>query len=123
MRKLIYISGVIASVLILLRFAGLFIPFFAREFFLFSGLGIFLFVFLVAILVDRKQQEKKIRGIISSYSGKPKDKTEGKEMETKTKGWSMNNSPFRTRRSGLTWGGGNVHAANAKRGTRRTFRG
>ena len=37
------------------------------------------------------------------------------------KGWGMNNSPFRERKAGLNWGGGNVHAANAKRNKGRGF--
>jgi len=38
-----------------------------------------------------------------------------------TKGWGMNNSPFRKRKSGLTWGGGNIHASEASRKTRKSF--
>ena len=39
----------------------------------------------------------------------------------KIKGWSMNSSPFRERKSGASWGGGNIHGAVPKRENRKKF--
>ena len=41
--------------------------------------------------------------------------------ENLPKGWDMNNSPFRARKSNATWGGGNIHGSVAKRGSRKPF--
>lgn len=44
-----------------------------------------------------------------------------KKGDYKVKGWDMNTSPFRDRKSGLRWEGGNIKGVNAKRASRRRF--
>ena len=122
MNLLIYISGLAGGMLLVLRIIGIFSPVFQDNLLLYSGAGIILLVFIPLLIRDKLLQEKKIDDIIRSYKGKKPEETEFKKGPGKSKGWSMNNSPFRKRRSGLNWGGGNVHAANANRGMRRSFR-
>ncbi len=50
-----------------------------------------------------------------------KDQDPAKETETKTNIKGTFSSPYRDRKSGLIWGGGNIKGANAQRGTRRSF--
>ena len=72
------------------------------------------------ILFERYKQNRKIDEIIRIYK-----KTEKEEIGhsnargKKVKGWSMNNSPFRDRKSGATWSGGNIHGSIPKRGGRK----
>jgi len=49
------------------------------------------------------------------------DNKRSESSDLKSNGWSMNNSPFRDRKGGLNWGGGNIHAAEASRKSRRSF--
>ena len=77
---------------------------------------------IVLILVDRYFYNKKIKKIIKEFKGHKKEENISDEnKKSTTKGWGMNDSPFREIKSGLTWGGGNIKGANAKRGTRRSF--
>ena len=63
-----------------------------------------------------------MRQIVNDYKTKGEDREISEDSESPTVGWGMNNSPFRDRKSGLSWGGGNIHAANATRGRRKSFR-
>lgn len=121
MRTLIYFSGITALILIVVRLTGIFIPDLAFGFMLPLAL-VLLVVFLIFLFLDRRAHERKIDKIINYWRGKKKPVELSGKNESKHKGWTMNNSPYRSRRSGLSWGGGNIHAANAKRGTRRSMR-
>jgi len=59
--------------------------------------------------------------IIESYKGTTKNEVEIPKGSKVTKGWGMNNSPFRDRKSSASWGGGNIKGANVSRGSRRQF--
>jgi hypothetical protein len=74
-------------------------------------------------IIQRYRQNKKIDEIIHSYKNKNKQTaTPGKNKDGSIpKGWDMNTTPFRERKSGLTWGGGNLYGAKAKRGNRRSL--
>ena len=122
MKTIIYISGITGTILLILRIVGIFSPVFQSNLLLYVGGGMFLLVFIPFIIKDKLDREKKIKDIIQSYEGKEPEKTKFKKGSRQIKGWSMNNSPFRKRKSGLNWGGGNVHAANASRGERKSFR-
>ena len=122
MKILIYTSGIFAVIFLLPGLLGFFIQALNTDILLYTGIGLLVFVFIPMVIFFHRRQNQKIDRIIKSYKGKSATKQGNKKNgETKAKGWSMNNSPFRERRSGLTWGGGNVHAANAKRGSRRKF--
>lgn len=121
MRTVIYISGIIGGLAIVLSIIGLFIEFPFNNLLLIAGL---LLVFAVSIPLarfERYRYKKRIDLIKQQkYAGTDSAKT-GTETKSQAKGWNMNTSPFRKRKSGLTWGGGNVKGANASRGKRKSF--
>lgn len=55
--------------------------------------------------------------VINKYKGKAPIE----EKTSKDKKKTINYPSFRNQKRGLTWGGGNIHAANAKRGSKRGF--
>ena len=84
------------------------------------GILLFILVILPVLIIRDVRHRRKIRKIIQSHrDNKLNIAGEDHLKNKKTKGWGMNNSPFRSRKSGLSWGGGNVHASHADRGTRR----
>lgn len=88
------------------------------SFFLISGLTLIVLIFISLVFINRYRHKKKIYSIIKSYSGKPSIHNTIPSGKSEFKGWSMNNSPFRKRKSGVCWGGGNIKGANATRGKR-----
>jgi len=77
---------------------------------------------LIFFLIDKYLHNQKVKRIIQKHKGFKKEKNiSDQKKKPTTKGWGMNDSPFRDRKSGLTWGGGNIKGASAKRGTRRSF--
>jgi len=121
MRIGIYFSGIIGTILLVLRVIGIFFEFHQNDVFLIVGLFLLLFVFLPLSIVYKRSPQKKTLNSITSYKGTENKATQQKKGKVKTKGWGMNDSPFRERKSGLSWGGGNIKGAKAARGTRRTF--
>lgn len=98
------------------------------ERFILIGFLLFVVVILPILLVRDYRHKRKVRQIIESYRAEVEaDKNTGdmdpeeRAGEKRTKGWGMNNSPFRERKSGLRWGGGNIKASEAKRDNRRKF--
>jgi hypothetical protein len=121
MKLAIFISGIAGTILLVIRMLGIFIDFRGENVFLISGMVLLGLVYLPLQLVDKHRQNKKIDRIIKSYEGRGKEKQEIKKAGSGARGWGMNDSPFRERKSGLTWGGGNIKAAEATRGRRRSF--
>lgn len=121
MRSFIYISGISGGLLLVMRLVGTITDFYYNDVFLISGLVLIVLIFIPLLIIDQYKQNKRIDEIIDSCKGTDKKTIQLEKREAKTKGWSMNNSPYRERRSGLTWEGGNVHGANASRGTRKSF--
>ncbi len=117
----IYFSGIVGTILIVMRIIGILFEFQLNQVFLISGLVLLLMVFLPLSILHRRHYHNKIHNIIESYKGVEKKPVPIKKLEKTWKGWGMNNSPFRERKSGLVWGGGNIKGATAKRTTRRTF--
>lgn len=122
MNKVIYISGITGMLLLVTGLIGLFMEFAANKLIVIAGLVMLGLVFFPLNVVQKKRQNKKIDEIIRAHAMKNQKKgIEIKEIKSEAKGWDMNTSPFRGRRSGLTWGGGNIKAAEAQRGSRRSF--
>ena len=121
MKTAIYLSGILGMILIVIGFLGKMMGFTPGNIFLITGSVFLLLVFIPLIIIERNQYNKRIDQIIESYRNNPEKKKEAKSEKKTTTGWGMNNSPFRERTSGLSWGGGNIKAANAKRGSRRSF--
>jgi len=121
MRSFIYISGILGGLLLAIRLMGTITNFTYNDEFLISGLALIVLIFIPLSIVSRYKQNKKIDKIIASYKGTNKETIQFEKGKSQTEGWGMNNSPFRERKSGLTWGGGNIKGANDSRGTRRSF--
>jgi len=121
MRIIIYISGILGGLLLLISLIGTITNLTYNTLFFISGLGLIILIFIPLSLVDKYRHNKKIKSIIKSYSDKPSQHNSISSGKSEIKGWSMNNSPFRERRSGVTWGGGNIKGANATRGKRKSI--
>ncbi|MPM17004.1 hypothetical protein SDC9_63386 [bioreactor metagenome] len=121
MKIAIYLSGIAGSLLILTRIIGIIMEFPLNKLFLILGLILLVFVYLPLVIIDKYLHNKKIDRIIDSYKGQDNNTFQKEKGDSKNKGWGMNNSPFRERKSGLTWGGGNIHGVNASRGKRKSF--
>ena len=90
------------------------------------GFLLFVVVILPILLVRDYRHRKKVRKILRFYRERKNEDITAEESEkldssSGTQGWGMNNSPFRNRKSGLSWGGGNIKASDATRGSRRKF--
>lgn len=120
----IYITGLMSAFLFIGWITAISIGLPNHWIFLAAGGMIFFLLFLPLVITKRKRHKEKMDQIIRDYKEKRPDNSESEfsraDTAKTTKGWSMNNSPFRKRSSGVEWGGGNIHAANAKRGTRRS---
>ena len=121
MKLTIYISGITGTILLTLRLLGIFLEFSTNDVLLISGLIMLVLVYFPLMIIEKRRHHKKIDGIIKSYEGRQMDEKNATNSANIKGGWGMNDSPFRERKSGLSWGGGNVHAANASRGSRRSF--
>lgn len=121
MRIIIYISGILGGLLLMISLIGTITNLTYNTLFFISGLGLIILIFIPLSLVDKYRHNKKIKSIIKSYSNIPSKHNSISSGKSEIKGWSMNNSPFRERRSGITWGGGNIKGANATRGKRKSL--
>ena len=72
--------------------------------------------FLVMNLLDQREQRRQRRERESPAQGKSPHEAAGQKR-------SGESFSLRERKSGLTWGGGNIKASEAKRGTKRKFLG
>lgn len=117
----IYISGVLSAILFTGWITTMILGFQMHFLFLIAGLATFLLLFLPMVFLKRREHRKRMDQIIRNYRhrGNGDERSAGKSSGHT--GWSMNNSPFRERKSGLSWGGGNIHASEARRGKRRSF--
>ncbi len=121
MKTAIYLSGITGTLLLVFRIIGIMLDFPLNNVFLILGLVLLLIVFLPLLVIDRYLHNKEIDKIIDSYKETDKKVVSEKKGDSKAKGWVVNNSPYRERKSGLSWGGGNIKGSVASRGTRRPF--
>jgi hypothetical protein len=120
MKILIYTSGIIGAGLMILRILGIFISFSQNDLILMISCLLLGGVFIPALILERYRQNKKIDEIIKSYKGNSEPNTIG-DNKPQTPGWGMNNSPFRERKSSVSWGGGNIKGSIPSRGSRKQF--
>ncbi len=123
MKKLIIISGVTGTILLIFRLIGTITDFALNDVLLWCGLFLLLIVFFPLVLVERYKQNKKLDDIIDSYSCKKPQHERIPKGNSVTSGWGMNNSPFRDRKGSASWGGGNIKASNVSRSKRKSFLG
>ena len=121
MKTLIYISGFLGIILLVVSSIGIFAELPYNTLIFVISLALLILVFTPLMIMDKHHQNKKIDNIIESYKGQNKKEKTIKHSQLSAKGWGMNNSPFRERKSGLNWGGGNIKGANAARGSRKSF--
>jgi len=121
MKLIIYILGVVGVLLLLFSLFGVFVEFPFNDFLFYVGLILLLIICFPFMIIERRNYNKRINTIIRSYKGEQKKKITTKKSNSKLKGWGMNNSPYRKRKSGLLWGGGNIKGATASRGKKRPF--
>lgn len=118
-RLIFYISGMTAIILFAVRFLGIFLQFPENDLFLLSGIVLLVLICIPSYFISRYRHERKLEEPLNPLE-EEQELSSTKKNSGKSS-WGINKSPFRDRKSGLTWGGGNVHAANAKRGKRRGF--
>lgn len=114
-----YISGMTAVILFAVRFLGIFMEFPENDLFLYSAIVLLVFVCIPSYFISKYRHERKLEDPLNPLEEEQESKMQENGGEKSS--WEINKSPFRQRKSGLTWGGGNVHASNAKRGERRGF--
>jgi hypothetical protein len=132
MKTTIYISGFVAAFLLLGWVLALLMNLPGHLLMLITGSIVLLFIYLPLVIRKRKIHRERMKEIIQNYkrdtnNSETLQSDPGQEVTEKApghtaKGWSMNNSPFRERNAGATWGGGNIHAANATRNPRKKRR-
>ena len=122
MKIITNLSGIIGVVLLASGITGMITGFLSHtEYLLGSGLVVLGFVYLPLSIRMIYIQKKKIRQIIQSGYTKNVEDSVSTNTKSKTSSWGMNNSPFRERKSGLIWGGGNIKGSNATRSSRKKF--
>ena len=115
-----YFTGIFGTLLIVFRILGMFVEFPLNDLWLYLGISC-LTLFLVLFFTYRIMEQRRVKKIIASNkNGKVRDKAP-LSRASETTGWNMNNSPFRKRKTGITWGGGNIKGATATRGTKKPF--
>jgi hypothetical protein len=120
MKTAIYISGIAGTLFLVFRIVGIMMEFQLNNLFLIFGLVLLLLVFLPLLIREKYLHNKEIDKIIEAYK-KTDRSADFEKADSKKMRWGVNNSPYRERKSGLTWGGGNVKGSSASRGTRRPF--
>jgi len=121
-RIIIYFSGFAGSLLISIYLLGLFADKSYSQFLLIAGIILILLICIPMILIERSRQKNRIDQIIHRHKKSAQEKIENSsETGKKIKGWSMNQSPFRERKSGTSWSGGNIHGSIPKRESRKGF--
>lgn len=117
MKNAIYFSATLGLAFLSIRFIGLFIDITYNDLVLLIGSGILLLVTLPLYLAEQNRYKKRKESILKSFQNENQTR---KSKEKKTKLHS-DYPTFRKQKSGLTWGGGNIHGSNAKRGSKRGF--
>lgn len=121
MKTIIYSSGIAGGLFLIIGLIGWVAAVPVATVLLVAGVLLLGLVCFPLIMVNRYRYAKRIDRIIKSYQDTPVKMERLSALKSKFKGWGMNNSPFRERKSGLTWGGGNIKGTSASRGSRRKF--
>ncbi len=121
MKFLIYISGILGGTFLILGVLAPFEEQFRNNLLLISGLVLLLLIYAPLYISDRVRERRKINKIINSYKGKNKDQSKVNMTRGHTTSGGIDEYPFHSQKSGLTWGGGNIHGANAFRGIKKKF--
>lgn len=122
-KSAIYISGIIGGLLLVLSFVAYMVELPVAHLLFYLAVVVLLVGFLPLYIFSKRRASRRIQKIIQKHAAsKYGEESESKES-VDIKSWGMNDSPYRERKSGLIWGGGNIHASNATRPTRKKFLG
>jgi len=117
MRNSIYFSAILGLISLTIGFVGLFIELSDAKLWLLLGISILVLVTLPLYFTERSRYKKKKASILKKYKGEHPAKDLKKSKNKQTPDYPA----FRKQKSGLTWGGGNIHGSSAKRGSKRGF--
>jgi len=118
LKTFIYISGLLSAFLFAGWIVAMVMKLPTHLYMLLAGTIVFFLIYLPLLTRKKRKHKERMKKIIETYKAKGSEDPIPDNSDQKIKGWDMNNSPFRDRSSGATWGGGNIHAANVTRGTR-----
>lgn len=119
MKKATYLSAVLAILFLTISLIGFYLDQNYYNLLLPLGIGILLLVTLPIILIQFRDRSKKMKPQTDQRQIHKK-KITSTGQNTNEKNAALYPS-FGKRRSGLTWGGGNIHGSTAKRGSKRRF--
>lgn len=117
MKNAAYISFIFAIVLLVISFVGSFIELDNTQLFLYGGLGMLVLISIPLFVMERRAYSKTKREILKEFKNDKKHDFVSESEKNK----KLNYPSFRKQKSGLTWGGGNIHASSAKRGSKKSF--
>jgi hypothetical protein len=119
-KVIFYISGGAGIILLVVRFLGIFLKFPNNDLILFSALAVLGIICLPSYFISSFRNERSLEEPLNPLENEGEKSSETRKGAPKSQ-WGISKSPFRERKSGLTWGGGSVKGANATRGKRRGF--
>ena len=120
MKKAIYISALLGAFLVFISYIGIKLELNFIHWMLPLGIGLLLIVALPLFIIDYFDRSKKMNKD-KNYRSLDK-KVDHSHASTQTKKKSIEGYPtFSQRKSGLEWGGGNIHGSSAKRGSKKKF--
>lgn len=117
MKNSIYLTAIVGTAFLVIRFIGMFLNLSYNHVFLGLGVGILLLITLPLILIERHLYNKQKELIIKQFQQKRKVTKESESKKEKP----LEYPSFRKQQSGLTWGGGNIHGSVGKRGSKKRF--
>ena len=123
MKVVIYIAGIAGGVLLVLRVIGLMAEFPQNDLFLIAGAVLIGLVCIPLMVADKILHEKKVDRLAAKSKENRKKTVPEEDIPKPKKEKSSYTTTFPAHNTGMTWGGGNVHGANAKRGGKRRFLG
>ena len=120
MKKAIYIAAFLGAFFILISYIGIKLQLNYIHWSLPFGIGLLLIVALPLFIIDYVDRSKKMKKDRNRQHLDKRFSAGHASKESKKK--SIEGYPtFSQRKSGLEWGGGNIHGSSAKRGSKRGF--
>jgi len=119
MKKATYISVFIGFLFLTISLFAFLLDKNYDSLFLPLGIGVLLLISLPLFFLQLNDRSKKMKSVAKQHRATKKRR---KESVKKSGNKSAPDYPsFGERKSGLKWGGGNIHASTAKRGSKRGF--
>lgn len=120
MKKAIYIAAFLGAFFILISYIGIKLQLNFIHWSLPFGIGLLLIIALPLFVIDYVDRSRKMKKDRNRQTLDKRFRPGHISKEAKKK--SIEGYPtFSQRKSGLEWGGGNIHGSSAKRGSKRGF--